>query len=804
MADIIRKEKSVKDRNKAREIANKYSFFILIVIMMIFICTLKPNLLKFNKECRIKLSAIYNEIAPHGQEIWLTHVLVNHEEVPISSFTIEKNQNWKYTEDVDDFVFYPQDTDSNNILILKTEMADDIELIFAQNSWSGTVKIVTPYKNDTIDLYSDTKDSVTYYIEKSNFTYAYWDNIIQWIGLLVLVSIFISIIEIILKKISIVYKAIFACGVMSFYILNIYDLLNGLMCGLLISCLLYVICINKNMDNISFEKKKFSFIRMVLHIYFVFALIANRIFMTDALMKFGLSEMTSFIIIAIALLPFQKILVYIFDKYYTYIANSMQKIMNNQIKRVRWLCFLITFSILILMTLGFYPAIIPVDGVSHWTQVVAYEGWGIQDNTSAALTILIRLCYKLWESPYSFILLLIFLFSFIWARVMAYFFTRGMSSRVVYCAAAIIAILPNNYMTLLTIKTNSLYAILTIWATYLLIKLIDNPEKESMSIRFIIEISVTLSSLYLCRHNSFLAVYGVCIVLVFMFIKYTKQHKKLMLQFLVPILAIIMIVKIVTGPIYTYFGVIRNSVKAMEVTYPVVSPLAVAYNNDVELTEDTLEYMNRIRPLKDWSRHNRYHGDTFVWSEPLPQYDLTTEGNIERFKYYFKMLFYRPDIVIKDRLDGIESLWNIFPSKGQGAYNDRYFLGIHTYMPKELLPSNWNTIDINSKSAYHKETAFTIIPYNLCQLTASNKTLDPLMWRTGFSIVLVLYAIYYACITGKKEKLVAAIPMIGTLITLILAISWQLYQYFWVIHITNVLLILYFISPTDNLKIKSY
>ena len=168
------------------------------------------------------------------------------------------------------------------------------------------------------------------------------------------------------------------------------------------------------------------------------------------------------------------------------------------------------------------------------------------------------------------------------------------------------------------------------------------------------------------------------------------------------------------------------------------------------------------------------------------------------------MLFYRPDIVIKDRLDGIESLWNIFPSKGQGAYNDRYFLGIHTYMPKELLPSNWNTMDINSKSAYHKETAFTIIPYNLCQLTASNKTLDPLIWRTGFSIVLVLYAIYYACITGKKEKLVAAIPMSGTLITLILAISWQLYQYFWVIHITNVLLILYFISPTDNFKIKSF
>lgn len=456
------------------------------------------------------------------------------------------------------------------------------------------------------------------------------------------------------------------------------------------------------------------------------------------------------------------------------------------------------------MTLGFYPAIIPVDGVSHWTQVVAYEGWGIQDNTSAALTILIRLCYKLWESPYSFILLLIFLFSFIWARVMAYFFTRGMSSRAVYCAAAIIAILPNNYMTLLTIKSNSLYAILTIWATYLLIKLIDNPEKESMSIRFIIEISVTLSSLYLCRHNSFLAVYGICIVLVFMFIKYTKQHKKLMLHFLVPILAIIMNVKIVTGPIYTYFGVIRNSTKVMEVAYPVVSPLAVAYNNDVELTEDTLEYMNRIRPLKDWSRHNRYHGDTFVWSEPLPQYDFTTEGNIERFKYYFKMLFYRPDIVIKDRLDGIESLWNIFPSKGQGAYNDRYFLGIHTYMPKELLPSNWNTMDINSKSAYHKETAFTIIPYNLCQLTASNKTLDPLIWRTGFSIVLVLYAIYYACITGKKEKLVAAIPMSGTLITLILAISWQLYQYFWVIHITNVLLILYFISPTDNFKIKSF
>ena len=452
------------------------------------------------------------------------------------------------------------------------------------------------------------------------------------------------------------------------------------------------------------------------------------------------------------------------------------------------------------MTLGFYPATIPVDGVSHWTQAVSYLGWGIQDNTSGAFTILLRLCYKIWSSPYGFILLILFLFSFIMARILTYFFAKGLPAYVVYCISAIVAILPNNFMTLLTIKTNSLYAILCIWITYLLMKLIDNPEKIGRSAGFITEMSITLPFLYVCRHNSFLTVFGTCIILIFICIKYAIQYKKINLYYVIPVVATLAIVKIITGPIYTHFDVIRNAPQATGVAYPMISPLAVAYNNNIELTEDTLEYMDRIRPLEYWNNHNRYHGDTFTWSEPLPQYKQIN-GFSEKLKYYLKLLFSRPDIVIKDRLDGIESLWNVFASKGQGAYNARFFFGINTNMPKDLVTGNgwnWNITTVEGNRVYFHETAFTTVPYALCRLFAENKTLDALVWRTGFSIILVLYALFYTCINGRKKKTIVAIPMLGTLITLVLAISWQLYQYFWVVHIINWILVLYFILPVDD------
>lgn len=622
-----------------------------------------------------------------------------------------------------------------------------------------------------------------------------YDNIIQWTGLFVLVSILVSITDIILGKAALINKLLCVCCVLSFYILDNYDLLNGLMAVLLIACLLYIVFTSRCTCQMEYAGKKFTFIRLVLHAYFVFALIGNRIFMTEALMNFGLAEIGSFAVVALALLPFGNILIFLFDKFQLYMEKSKTEISNIQIKTVRMVCFIITFFILILMTLGFYPALISEDGCTCWTQAVGYQGWRIQDNTSAAFTLLVRLCYKIWGSPYCYIMLQLFLFSFISSRVLTYFCIKGIPIRITYCLSAVIAVLPNNFMTLSILKTNPLYAILCIWLTYLLIKLIENPEKTGMSFGFIAEMSIVLPCLYLCRHNSFLAVYGTCFILIFMFIRYAKQHKKLNVNVLIPILLTIIIVKTVTGPIYTYFDVIPNTPKPSDIGYPLISPLAVAYNNDIELTEDTLEYMNRIRPLEYWSIHNRYHGDTFFFSEPLPSY-AQTSGD-ERLKYYFKIFFSRPDIVIKDRLDAIESLWNIFPSKGEGAYNQRYRLGISTWMPVKLLPVDWDTTEVNG-DMYRHETAFTTIPYVLCQLCAKNNTLDPLIFRTGFSIILVLYASYYVCITGKKEKLLVTIPMFATLVTLVLAVSFQIYQYFWVIHVINWILVFYFILPTDN------
>lgn len=81
-----------------------------------------------------------------------------------------------------------------------------------------------------------------------------------------------------------------ACCILSFYILNKYDLLNGLMSVLLISCLWYIVYTGRYTCQMESTRKKFTFSSLVLHTYFVFALIGNRIFMTEVLMKIGLAR----------------------------------------------------------------------------------------------------------------------------------------------------------------------------------------------------------------------------------------------------------------------------------------------------------------------------------------------------------------------------------------------------------------------------------------------------------------------------------------------------------------------------------
>lgn len=209
---------------KTQMIFRKYIYVFLVLLTTFFICTINPDLLEMRKECRIQLNALYDDTVKHGQEIWLTQVKINDENVPISSLKILKNQNWRYQTDCDDYVFYPNMETKDNILVFSLEAGNDVKLVFEKSSWCGTVQIMTEKENVNIDLFSESVELNTYQINPDNYKYIISGILIPAMEVLILSAFFVMAVSIILKKLRVFEKLMFICEVLSFNILRKYDL----------------------------------------------------------------------------------------------------------------------------------------------------------------------------------------------------------------------------------------------------------------------------------------------------------------------------------------------------------------------------------------------------------------------------------------------------------------------------------------------------------------------------------------------------------------------------------------------------
>ena len=123
------------------------------------------------------------------------------------------------------------------------------------------------------------------------------------------------------------------------------------------------------------------------------------------------------------------------------------------------------------------------------------------------------------------------------------------------------------------------------------------------------------------------------------------------------------------GPeIYKAFDDEIEHVKKKPLT-SLLTPLASCLANDLELPEEILEMMDDVYPLEKWcTGYNQYHSDTLAHANPEPGFFKITTS--KALSVYFQVFNMYPDVVIKDRLDGAESLWNVFSRQCVHTMND--------------------------------------------------------------------------------------------------------------------------------------
>ena len=106
----------------------------------------------------ISFEAQIEENANHGQEVWLSKVVIDGKATSISNLNAVYNEGWEYIPNWDNYVFYPTGNISpENTNGLKFNIVcKSAEFVFSCNSWSGKVSynLNDSDNYETLELYS--------------------------------------------------------------------------------------------------------------------------------------------------------------------------------------------------------------------------------------------------------------------------------------------------------------------------------------------------------------------------------------------------------------------------------------------------------------------------------------------------------------------------------------------------------------------------------------------------------------------------------------------------------------------------
>ena len=220
----------------------------------------------------------------------------------------------------------------------------------------------------------------------------------------------------------------------------------------------------------------------------------------------------------------------------------------------------------------------------------------------------------------------------------------------------------------------------------------------------------------------------------------------------------------------------EHVVKSHETIRPLIAPIGSAIKQDIPLPDDIMETAERILPSEEWAkRYDPFNSDPVTWGEPRPQYSNVTLK--EAFSTYFKMLALYPDVVVRDRLDGMNLIWDI----KAGMWRCPTGLeGDVSFKDAKLADGLFENV---MKKVRNLATA-------LYEISTEEKIFDIFVWKNGIYLYFLLVTTLFLYKKKRACLLWAVLPSFFILLTYVLVIAWQMYFYIWFFPLSVVLLMI--------------
>jgi len=719
-------------------------------------------------------------------EAWILDIIANGLTLDLADIDVPDSWDLRQGYDYTNLISYRDQPSAITIMLPPGQHQID----FLSHAWSGLALVETLDGVIEVDLFDEYARRVAYHISiypASIFqSYSLIELALRFTIFLALLTVFLYICAI-KKRLFFATHLLFSVGFfINLLAIDQANITRVLVLSVPVVFMFFYYCKPQPEFMEKYKSKPIIALVVAVQLYFTFAVVARNLFMLTPRFTFTENNLALFCILFVALFPYCFAFIYGMEKIRHFSKERIEVEDRSKIIKVRSICFGITFVILFLFSLGYYPAIMTPDGAgSHWPRALGLDP--ITTNHPPFFQIFVKLTAQIATTPYVYVLSQILAFSAITASFLAFFYKKGIRAHVAFILAGFVALLPNNYMMLFLLSSSPFSAVINLWVLYLLIRLIDDLSWFCSKWYMLASLSLALAFLGLSRQNTIFAIYVVGIIIIFLTIRYFSKVKAFLL---ISFACVFAIMQLIQGPVFDAVGVVRpeSPTGAVPIVLgPLITPLATAMQLGVDLPDDIIDLADRMLPRNEWNRHVPSNSDRLSWG--YPRLDLSNVEQSEIFDMYFRLLTYYPDIVIKDRLDGTDSLWSVF----SGIHLSPYTKGISIVIDPSILPTHLQNVEPGNYE-WFVSNSFTVLPDKIARTSFAHQLSDILFWRTGTSVILLLYVLVFLFVRKEQILLTAILPSFIIFCTLMLVVGWQIYQYQWFFPLAVTFFLLYCVA----------
>lgn len=445
--------------------------------------------------------------------------------------------------------------------------------------------------------------------------------------------------------------------------------------------------------------------------------------------------------------------------------------------RKKALCVLLIALLLcqVFVLLVEWPGGFPPDAVDQFHQ--AMGDYGLSDNHPFVHTLLERAVLTVIPHPAALTAVQLLLFSAVLCAFLMMGYDRGAPLPMLVILGCFFELMPNQVLSWTNVLKDFPFTLALLWGTYLLLQLaLDMPRSRKWPFYACLALDIFLVSLL--RHNGAApaaAMVLLCIILT------VRRYEQVKLRALTAAVLAAVSFGVFKGPVMTALNVAPVSLSPFTTLFCAVGSCV---NKDLPLSEEADAILEKALPLEDWrDYYARYYGhDFYYWgrpegSVPYEPLNVTTE---ELFRVYGEALRKYPDVVLKDRIDGCDVLWDVVqPEDGFTAKSSCAVYNIEDFSSYLDLDDFRNR---DGDLTEYRQTFFAKA-YLWTTGTARNSVLDILLWRTGAYLIAFWVLLLFWRKNGMQRFRSAAVPLIGNLIISVLYVYHQSFRYVYFVQV---------------------